>query len=302
MIFMKNLNALTHNFCFKFENKKTAIMTYSHFNIDFPAANVAHVEINRPQKLNAFNKKTYTELRDIFNSFSTNKSVNVIILSGSGPAFTSGLELSPDVLEIGAKTNNQTHDFDQERDRWYLRESILDFQDAVSSIENCNKPVIAVAHGISYGLAIDILCATDIRLCTETVRFSVKEVDIGIAADIGTLQRLPKIVQSQSWCKDVVFSGREFGCAEAKDHGFVSYVCPNKQQARAKALEIADCISSKSPVAVQGCKKLINYSREHSIADGLAYTAAWNAFAIGKDMQVAASSILQKKKPMFAKL
>lgn len=125
--------------------------------------------------------------------------------------------------------------------------------------------VICILHGISIGLAIDLSCCADVRLCAADTRLAVKEVDIGLAADIGTLSRLPKAVGSSSWVKDVCLSARFFDAAEALRQGFVSEVHESKAAAVAAGLEKAALIAGKSPVAVQGTKELLNHARDHSV-------------------------------------
>lgn len=123
-------------------------------------------------------------------------------------------------------------------------------------------------HGISYGAAIDISTCCDIRLCTRDTIFSVREVAIGLAADLGTLSRLPKTGVSMSFIKDVALTARDWDAAEALQVGFVSGVYENKGKALERAMELARTIAEKSPVAVQGTKAVVNYSRDHSIEDG----------------------------------
>jgi hypothetical protein len=125
--------------------------------------------------------------------------------------------------------------------------------------------VICILHGISIGLAIDLSCCADVRLCSADTRLAVKEVDIGLAADIGTLSRLPKAVGSSSWVKDVCLSARFFDAAEALRVGFVSEVHESKAAAVAAGLEKAAIVAGKSPVAVQGTKELLNHARDHSV-------------------------------------
>ena len=122
--------------------------------------------------------------------------------------------------------------------------------------------------GISYGLAIDMTTCCDIRLCAQGTRFSVKEVDIGLAADVGTLSRLPKTQVPMSWIKDVCLTARDFSADEALKVGFVSGVFESKQATLARALEMVSLIASKSPVAVQATKDVLNFSRDHSVQDG----------------------------------
>jgi len=129
--------------------------------------------------------------------------------------------------------------------------------------------VICVLHGASVGIAIDIASACDIRIASQDAKFSIKEVDIGIAADLGTLQRFPKIVANDSWTRELAMTGRFFSAEEALKHGFVSYVFGSKDESLAKAREIAKIIARKSPVAVQGTKVLLDYSRDHSVREGI---------------------------------
>lgn len=158
-------------------------------------------------------------------------------------------------------------------------------------------------HGVSIGLAIDIACCADIRLCETGTRLAVKEVDIGMAADIGTLARLPKIVGSTSWVKDVCLTARDFSAQEALSQGFVSGVLADKAAAVAEGLRVAASLAGKSPVAVQGTKELLNYGREHSTADALRYTTVWNSFAVqSEDFEKALLSGLKKTRPRFEKL
>ena len=130
-----------------------------------------------------------------------------------------------------------------------------------------SEAVICVMHGYSFGLAIDISTCADIRICASNTKFSIKEVDIGIAADVGTLSRLPKVVGNFSWVKDVALSARVFGAEEAYRVGFVSQVHDSKSQALEAGLKMAALLATKSPVAVQGTKELLNHARDHTIAD-----------------------------------
>lgn len=180
--------------------------------------------------------------------------------------------------------------------------------------------MICVLHGISIGLAIDISCCADIRICSKDTKFSVKEVDIGLAADIGTLSRLPKAVASFSWVKDVCLSARSFDADEALAVGFVSQVLETKAKAVETGIQLASLISSKSPVAVQGTKELLNHARDNSVAEsechpsqnirtgtltviGLRYTSAWNQGMLQtNDIKSALMSGIKKTKPRFEKL
>ncbi|KAJ6112256.1 Delta(3-5)-Delta(2-4)-dienoyl-CoA isomerase [Penicillium sp. IBT 18751x] len=276
--------------------------SFKHFTVEFPAEHhyVAHVEINRADKMNAFFEAMWLELGQIFNRLSEDSSVRAIVLSGAGEkAFTTGL----DVKAASEGLLSGDADVDPARKAAQMRRHVAEMQDCISAVERCEKPVVVAMHGFSFGLAIDLSTAADVRLCSKDVRFSVKEVDIGLAADLGTLSRLPKVVGSSSWVKEVALTARIFGAEEALRVGFVSAVHENRQATITAALKMATLIASKSPVAVQGTKEVLNFSRDHSVQDGLRYVGVWNSAALQtKDVSTALLSGLQKRIPTFEKL
>lgn len=150
-----------------------------------------------------------------------------------------------------------------------LQKKIKLYQDCISSVEWCLKPVIGVAHNACVGAGVDLLSTVDIRMCTKDSWFQVKEVDIGMAADVGTLQRFPKAIGSQSLARELCFTGRKFQSAEALNCGFVSRVFETKDEMMKGALEMAEDIAAKSPVAVQATKKSMVYSLDHTNQQGL---------------------------------
>ncbi|GKZ23761.1 hypothetical protein AbraIFM66951_000585 [Aspergillus brasiliensis] len=277
--------------------------TYQHFNVTFPPDRqyVAHVEINRADKLNAFVESMWLELSTIFTRLSSDLSVRAIVLTGAGDrAFTAGLDVKAASEGLLSDSNPAS---DSARKATQLRRHIAEFQECISAVEKCEKPVIVAYHGISYGLAIDIGVAADVRVCSADVQFTVKEVDIGLAADIGTLSRLPKVVGNFGWVKEVALSARIFGAEEALRVGYVNRVFKNKEEAVRGALDLAGLIATKSPVAVQGTKELLNYSRDHTVAEGLRYTTVWNSAMLQtNDVTAALLSGIQKRKPTFEKL
>ncbi|KAG9250463.1 ClpP/crotonase-like domain-containing protein [Emericellopsis atlantica] len=274
--------------------------TYTYFNVYNPTDGVAHVEINRPKKLNAFSEPVWLEFGRIFTRLSEDENVRAVVLSGSGDrAFTAGL----DVQASSEGSQLFTEGPDAARKAKGLRSHIEEFQGCIGAVEKCEKPVIVVLHGIALGLAIDIACCADIRIAASNTRFAVKEVDIGIPADIGTLTRLPKIVGNHSWVKEVCLTARDFSAAEAKEVGFVGSVRESKAAALQAALDMAGLLASKSPVAVQGTKELLNHGRDHATVESLRYTAVWNSVAVqSEDFKKGIVSGLKKTKPTFAKL
>ncbi|KAG9203735.1 hypothetical protein G6514_002348 [Epicoccum nigrum] len=270
------------------------------FNVSFPAEYVAHVEINRPEKMNAFKEVMWHNLSKIFTALSIDPSVRAILFTGAGRAFTAGLDVT---AASSSPTFDTTTTTDGARKAFGLRRHILEFQECISALEKCEKPVICVLHGVSYGLALDMSLSCDVRIAAKDTRFSVKEVDIGLAADIGTLSRLPHAVGNMSWIKEVALSARVFGAEEAMQVGLVSRVVEDKEAAVKEALELASLIASKSPVAVLGTKEILNYSRDKTVAEGLNYTAVWNAAMLQTDdIKEAMLSGMQKRKVKFSKL
>ncbi|KAF6218297.1 hypothetical protein HO133_005643 [Letharia lupina] len=279
-----------------------------YFNLTYPLPFVAHVEINRPDKMNAFKEEMWHELPPLFTHLSTSPSTRAIILSGAGPkAFTTGLDVQEASQNsiLGPNPDQSRPVPDGARTATRLRRHVDAFQACISSIERCEKPVVAAIHGWCLGLGVDISVCCDVRICARETRFAVKEVDIGLAADIGTLSRLPKVVRSGSWVKDVCLSARDFGAEEAEKVGFVSWVGKNggKEEVVKEALRWAEVVVGKSPVAVQGTKEVLNWSWNRSVEDGLRYTSVWNSAMLqSEDTREAMMSGITKRKPRFAKL
>lgn len=239
--------------------------TYNFFRLSSPLPFVTHVEINRPDKLNAFHEAMWLELRAVFASLSSSPDVRAVVLSGAGDrAFSAGLDVVA-ASQTGAALQQGAEAGDAARRAAGLRRHIVEFQECVGAVERCEKPVVCVLHGISYGLAIDIAAAADVRVAARGVRMAVKEVDIGLAADIGSLARLPKVVGSLGWVKEVALTAREFGAEEARQVGFVSRVSESKESAIREATQLAGLMASKSPVAVQGTKEILNHAKDHSV-------------------------------------
>ncbi|KAK5048913.1 hypothetical protein LTR84_005334 [Exophiala bonariae] len=281
-----------------------AAKTYNNFTVSRPQEWIAHVEINRPEKLNAFTEEMWTTLPTVFDDLSEDPTVRAIVFSGAGEkAFSAGLDLAAASVP-GSFFNPEPEDVaDAARFAARVRRFAYKFQDCVSSIERCEKPVICVLHGVSIGMAIDISVCADLRICTSDVSFSVKEVDVGIASDVSTLTRLPKVVGSYAWVKDVCLTARTFGAEEALRVGFVNSIFPSKATAVQEAMRVAGVMASKSPVAIQAIKEFLDWSRDHDVATGLKYTAVYNAAAVNtKDVPTAMAALRARKVPRFEKL
>ncbi|KAA1077416.1 hypothetical protein PGT21_006995 [Puccinia graminis f. sp. tritici] len=240
-----------------------------------------------------FSSPFWSSLGSNFAKVRQDPNVRAVILCSNTRAFTAGLDLKEDSLSlVGA---------DSARSGLLLREHVLEFQAAISKIEDCERPVIVAIHGVCYGLGIDIIAACDIRLCDSKAQFSIKEVDAGIAADIGTLQRLPKKTGNDSLLRELALTARSFGPQEACELGLIAQrhvVEGGKEALMSKALQLAQQIASKSPIATLGTKHLLNYSTDHTVNEGLNYTALWSANALqATDVQDAIQAVVSAKNP-----
>lgn len=252
----------------------------------------------------------WQELPLLFDRLSTCPSTRAVILSGAGDkAFTAGLDVQSvsqnSVLDPQHSRTESEPVLDPARKAAHMRRHIDGFQACITAIEKCQKPVIVALHGWCLGLGIDISVCADVRICAKDTKFAVKEVDIGLAADIGTLSRLPKVVGNGSWIKDVCLSARQFSAQEAEKVGLVSWAGSQggKEEVIQEALRWAEMVAGKSPVAVQGTKEILNWSWNRSVEDGLRYTSVWNSAALQSgDVKEAMMAGMKRKKPRFAKL
>ena len=259
------------------------------------ASNVAIFSFNRSDKANALNWQMWQDIRRAMNWADTTPEVRVVILRGEGKHFTAGID-----LQLLQELAERVRDDCGARSREKLRATILDVQDCLTAIERCRKPVLAAIHGACVGAGVDLICCTDIRYATADAHFSVKEIDLGIVADVGTLQRLPKLIGNQSLVRELAFTGRRVAAPEALACGLVSAVYESREALDAAVLETAQRIAEKSPLALRGIKEMLNYSRDHSVADGLNYVATWNAaMLLSTDLDAAVEGSMARKIPVF---
>jgi len=275
---------------------------YEALNITQPAPFVFSVELNRPAKLNALNQVMLTELGCVFSKLDQDPDCRVVVLSGSGAMFSAGVDLA-DLTQLASIVGGEE---DIARKARTVYQTIHQVQTCVTQMEKCKKPVICCVHHGCVGAGVDMITATDIRLCTEDAWFCVKEVDMGIAADVGTLQRLPRVIGNQSLVNELCFTARKMRSEEAGSSGLVSRVLHTKDDMMAVAHTMAASIAAKSPVAVQGTKMSLVYSREHTVEEGLEHIARYNMVMLQSEdvmkAAVAAMDKTNKDPPQFAKL
>lgn len=255
---------------------------------------IAHVELNRPEKLNAMTGLMFEELGHVFDHLSDTPSVRAAVLSGGDSKhFTAGLDLQ----QAGATLMQRSGDPARERDQ--LRRLIKNWQQGLDGADRARIPVIAAIHKGCIGGGVDLVCACDIRLATKDSWFAIKEIDVGIVADIGTLQRIGHLLPN-GIVRELAYTGRDFPAAEALERGFVNHLYDDKDALLQAAFAMARDLAKKSPMAMMGTKAILNHARDHTLADGLDYVATWNSgMLLGEDVQKAAMAMMSKGEVQF---
>ncbi|XP_062996592.1 delta(3,5)-Delta(2,4)-dienoyl-CoA isomerase, mitochondrial [Elgaria multicarinata webbii] len=275
------------------QEKRSSVDSYETLKLERVREKVLHVELNRPEKRNAMNAAFWREMVECFNKVAQDSECHTVVISGAGKTFTSGIDL----MEMGSEILMAQGD-DMARKAWNLRRKIRGYQETFTVLEKCPKPVVVAVHGACVGAGVDLISACDIRYCTQDAWFQVKEVDIGLAADVGTLQRLPRIIGNQSLVNELAFTARKLMAPEAENSGLVSRVFQDKEAMMQSVFDLASEIASKSPVAVQGTKVNLVYSRDHPVSEGLKYMATWNMSMLQtEDLVKSAQAALEKKTP-----
>lgn len=268
-------------------------MTYQTYKVTIEDK-IAIVAFNRPDKANAMNKTAWIEMQQVFEDLDAKPEVRAIILAGEGKHFCAGIDLQ---MLMGDVTANGIKCEGRKREAFY--HNVTKMQANVSAIEKCRKPVIAAVQNVCYGAGLDVITACDIRYCTESARFCIKEVDVGLVADIGVLQRMPKIV-NPGMVAEMAYTGKVATAAEAKEMGLVSRVFDDKPKMMEAAIELAKQIASKPPLVIRGTKQMLLYARDNAVDKALDYQVLWNAAHIySNDLQEAGMAFMQKREPVF---
>lgn len=291
---VKSFNTIVRNM-----SSSSTNLNLKTLSVTSPKPFVFHVELNRPDKYNAFNNDMWLEIKTCFEALSTNPDCRVIMLSGAGKHFTAGIDLHS-LMSLGQQLAEIE---DVGRKGHLLSNFIKSYQDSISSLEICPKPVITAIHSACIGAGVNLITAADIRYCSSDAWFQVKEIDIGLAADVGALQRLPKVIGNQSLVRELCFTGRKVDSKEAENCGLVNKVFDKRENLLNGALELAEVIASKSPIAMQAIKRNIVYSLDHTNQEGLDHIREINKLnLLSEDFLNAVSGQLSKSTPTFSKL
>ena len=269
---------------------------YKCFQVDIEN-HIANLVLSRPNELNTMSRDFWVELGDVLEEINKNSEVRVVVMSSTGKHFCAGMDLN-------AFSNGVDNIPDEKKpDHARIGEAVYrvakELQEYISTLEKIRVPVIAAIHGGCIGGAVDLVTACDIRLASDDAFFCIQEINIGMAADVGTLQRLPKIIPD-SKMREMAYTGRRMYAEEAKETGLVSDTYKSQEDMLKAANSLAKEIASKSPVAIYGLKAVMNYSRDHSVSESLEYNALWSGAMLSqKDMTEAMTANIEKREASF---
>ena len=259
--------------------------------------NIANLVFSRPDELNTMSRDFWVELGDVLDEINRNSDIRVVVMSSTGKHFCAGMDLNAFSNGVDNIPDNKKPDNARVGEAIYRVAKEL--QEYISTLEKIRVPVIAAIQGGCIGGAVDLVTACDIRLASNDAFFCIQEVNIGMAADVGTLQRLPRIIPD-SKMRELAYTGRRMYADEAKETGLVSDTYDSQDKMLEAANSLAKEIASKSPVAIYGLKAVMNYSRDHSVKDGLEYNALWSGAMLSqKDMTEAMTANMEKREASF---
>jgi enoyl-CoA hydratase len=261
---------------------------------------ICSLVLNRPNELNTMTRDFWVELGDALDEINRNSEVRVVVLSSTGKHFCAGMDLS--AFSNGVDDIPDDKKPDHARVGEVLYRTAKELQGYISKLEEIRVPVIAAVHGGVIGGALDLITACDMRFASNDAFFCIQEINIGMAADVGTLQRLPKIIPD-SKMREMAYTGRRMLADEAKDSGLVGEVYETQDQMLDAVYKLAAEIASKSPVAIYGLKAVMNYSRDHNVSDSLDFNALWSGAMLSQtDMAEAMTAQMEKRDANFDKM
>jgi enoyl-CoA hydratase len=225
-------------------------------------AGVAHLVLNRPAEMNTMSPQMWRELESLLDGLHRSSSVRALVISSTGRHFSAGMSL--DVFKSGAVTLDDR----SAEGRAAVVDLLADMQHTFNRLDDLRVPTVAAIHGGCIGGAVDMVAACDLRFASEDAFFCIQEINIGMTADLGTLQRLPKLMPL-GVVKELAYTGRRMPASRALAVGLVNEVLGTQEACVQAALQCARDIAQKPPVAVWGSKQALHYARDHSVKDSL---------------------------------
>lgn len=262
--------------------------------------NIAHICLNRPEKRNSMIPAFWDQLPKVVSDIDDNARARVIVISSSGPVFSAGMDLAAFAPKASADKDEARRNGIRHGAAFY--DSARKTQATFNALEACRLPILAAIQGGCVGGGVDMVTACDMRYATEDAFFTIFETNIGMTADVGTFPRLVQQIP-EGLVRELAYTGRRMPAAEAKAVGLVNKVFADQTSMLEGVMAIAAEIAEKAPLAVYGCKRMINYSKDHSTADTLDYIAIWNASMMqGQEMQEAMQARAEKRAGDFTEL
>jgi enoyl-CoA hydratase len=273
-------------------------VSYTCFDVSL-SDQIAHIRLSRPEAYNSMVPEFWRELPEIVRTLDDAGEARAIVLSSTGKHFTAGMDLAVFTAPGSSATDREG---ELGRRRANLRREILRLQETFSCLDRARMPVLAAVQGGCIGGGVDMISACDMRYCSEDAFFCIQEVNIGMTADVGTFPRLPQLIP-QGIVRELAYTGRRLTAREALDVGLVNRVYPTHEALVEGVLGVAREIAERSPLAVWGSKEMLNYARDHSIADGLDYIATWQTGMFQPaDMLEAFKAKSELRKPSYPDL
>jgi len=269
-------------------------MSYRCFDVDI-ADRVAHIRLSRPDELNTMTPEFWRELPEIVTAISDEASARVLVISSTGNHFSAGMDLSV-FAALGARGGEPG------RAHARTRSHVRVLQWTFTALEKARVPVLAAVQGGAIGGAVDLVTACDLRYASADAFFCVQEINLAMTADVGTLQRLGRLV-GDGFAREMAYTGRRVPAARAHEAGLVQQVYADHDALVTGVLETAREIAAKSPLAIWGTKVAMNYARDHPVDDALEQVATWQAGMFQPaDLIEAMTARAERREPIFPEL
>jgi enoyl-CoA hydratase len=271
-------------------------MSYQTFTLNVDN-HIAHLVLSRPDAYNSMNRDFWREFPEAIRQLDVDAEARVLVISSTGKHFCAGMD-----LEVFTQPDPQMFNGEAGRRAEGMRRLVSQLQQCFSVLEEIRIPVLCAIQGGCIGGALDLVCAADMRYCSQDAFFTIKETELGMTADLGTLQRLPQLI-APGLARELAYTARKMDASEAQNAGLVNRVYSDKESLLSGVMGVAGDIAMRSPLAVTGCKQMINYARDHSMADSLSYMATWQAGMFQpSDMMQIFSAKMSGKSPEFEPL
>jgi enoyl-CoA hydratase len=272
--------------------------SFQHLSIERDGG-VATLWLDRPDKLNALDRALWRSLPEAVASLDRDPEVRVIVLAGRGKAFCAGIDLVDHAAGFGSGGSISGTEGSPVARRRQLYDDIRAYQHTVTCLADTNKPVVAAVHGACLGAGVDLITACDIRLASADAVFSVRETRIAMVADVGSLQRLPRVI-GDGHAREWIFTGADYDARRALEVQLLNAVLPDRDALFARAREVAAAIAANSPLAVQGAKQVLGFASRREVDANLDYVALWNAaFLHSEDLGEAMRAFMERRPPRF---